>query len=440
LRTNALTQTFQSAGFDPEDATSRAALIGQACLAHETAVQCAPDWAWFVPGRIEVFGKHTDYAGGRTLVAAVPRGFAVVASGRDDHDVRVRDARVPGNGLLSASSRSIRYIDAVISRLAGNFPGAALGADITLLSDLQRAAGLSSSSALVVSIATALIRRGSLEARDEWRFALHSQYDLSDYLGAVENGQSFRSLPGDHGVGTHGGSEDHTAIVTSRAGRLTACRYAPLRPIGEVSFPEEWRFIVASSGIAAQKTGPALELYNRAASRARQIVELWNASGRPAQLTLGDLLESSADADHQLRALIAGTDQERCLAFERRLAHFQAEDARVPEAMRAFLGADRQTLARLASASQGDAGALLDNQTAETRTLSSLAAGAGGFAATSFGAGFGGSVWALADRDEADVVATRWLEAYRAACPVAGESAEWFVARPSPGRLELGLT
>ena len=34
----------------------------------------------FVPGRIEVLGKHTDYAGGRSLVAAVPRGFA--AEGR----------------------------------------------------------------------------------------------------------------------------------------------------------------------------------------------------------------------------------------------------------------------------------------------------------------------------------------------------------------------
>ena len=102
------------------------------------------------------------------------------------------------------------------TRLATNFPGSVLGIDITLLSDLPRAAGLSSSSALIVAVATALIRRAALETRDEWRAAIRSPDDLSDYLGAMENGQSFRSLAGDSGVGTHGGSEDHTAIVTSR--------------------------------------------------------------------------------------------------------------------------------------------------------------------------------------------------------------------------------
>ena len=50
-----------------------------------------PEWAWFVPGRIEIFGKHTDYAGGRSLITAVSRGFAVVAAPRDDELVLVTD-------------------------------------------------------------------------------------------------------------------------------------------------------------------------------------------------------------------------------------------------------------------------------------------------------------------------------------------------------------
>lgn len=37
--------------------------------------------SWFVPGRLEVLGKHTDYAGGRSLLAAVNRG--VTASAED---------------------------------------------------------------------------------------------------------------------------------------------------------------------------------------------------------------------------------------------------------------------------------------------------------------------------------------------------------------------
>ncbi|WP_220458772.1 galactokinase family protein [Schaalia sp. JY-X169] len=30
--------------------------------------------SWFVPGRVEVFGKHTDYAGGRSLLIASEQG------------------------------------------------------------------------------------------------------------------------------------------------------------------------------------------------------------------------------------------------------------------------------------------------------------------------------------------------------------------------------
>src|SRR5438552_16784872 len=48
--------------------------------------------AWFVPGRLEVLGKHTDYAGGRSLVCAIQRGHCFVAAPRDDSELRISDA------------------------------------------------------------------------------------------------------------------------------------------------------------------------------------------------------------------------------------------------------------------------------------------------------------------------------------------------------------
>ena len=39
--------------------------------------RCALFW---VPGRVEVAGKHTDYAGGRSLLAAATKGFCVVVA------------------------------------------------------------------------------------------------------------------------------------------------------------------------------------------------------------------------------------------------------------------------------------------------------------------------------------------------------------------------
>ena len=58
---------------------------------------------WFVPGRIEVLGKHTDYAGGRSLLCAVGRGFCVAASprARPDPARRRRGPEAGGRGRRS---------------------------------------------------------------------------------------------------------------------------------------------------------------------------------------------------------------------------------------------------------------------------------------------------------------------------------------------------
>ena len=46
----------------------------------------------FVPGRIEILGKHTDYAGGRSITCAAERGFAVAYAPRADAVLRIVDA------------------------------------------------------------------------------------------------------------------------------------------------------------------------------------------------------------------------------------------------------------------------------------------------------------------------------------------------------------
>ncbi len=53
---------------------------------HADDVKCHCYW---VPGRIEVVGKHTDYAGGRSLLCAISRGFACVSVDNDDGIVNV---------------------------------------------------------------------------------------------------------------------------------------------------------------------------------------------------------------------------------------------------------------------------------------------------------------------------------------------------------------
>ncbi len=386
--------------------------------------------AWWVPGRLEVFGKHTDYAGGRTLVCAVPRGFGVAASPRDDGIINVVDARNNERVTLQpARDESFsgwrNYVHVVARRLARNFPGQPVGADVVFASDLPRASGMSSSSALMISIATALIRIGALERRDQWQSNIRSPLDAAGYFACVENGSSFGSLQGDSGVGTHGGSEDHAAILTGEPGRLSAFRFVPMRPDATCVVPDAWRFVLASSGVPSEKTGSAKEKYNRLSRATRALLEIWNRAEPPAP-SLGAALASQPDAAGRLRELVRrqAIPDWTPEALIRRLDHFVREDARVPAALAAFDATDAAQLRALATESQADAETLLDNQVPATADLARSARELGAMGACGFGAGFGGSVWALVERDAAAAFASRW-------------SPHAFVALPGPPALEL---
>jgi galactokinase len=108
----------------------------------------------------------------------------------------------------------------------------------------------------------------------------------------------------------------------------------------------------------------------------------------------------------------------------------------VPAALAAFRASDARALGRLSDASQQDADMLLANQVPETRALARLALEHGAFGASSFGAGFGGSVWALVEDADAHGFADRWLTSYRELYRDLAR-VEAFVTRPAPGVIDL---
>jgi len=330
-----------------------------------------------------------------------------------------------------------RYVAVTAARLARNFPGAAFGADIGFASDLPRAAGMSSSSALVVGTATALIHAAHLRDRDEWRSNIRSAVDEAGYLACIENGRSFGTLEGDRGVGTHGGSEDHAAMVAGTARACTGFAFVPLRHLGTVPMPDGWSVVVATSGIGSHKTGTERDAYNRLSEGASVLLKLWNASHSKCD-SLAEAVASGTGALEELQRQIRDTAVDGWTAetLAGRLAHFIGEDGRVGEAMAAFRNSDRDALGRLSAESQTDAVHRLRNQVAETAALVRVARQTGAFAARSFGAGFGGSAWAMVDRD-AGGFAGRWLAAYRGEYPEAGGRALAFVANPGPPVIEL---
>ena len=96
---------------------------------------------------------------------------------------------------------------------------------------------------------------------------------------------------------------------------------------------------------------------------------------------------------------------------------------------------DREEFGRLAAESQADAELLLANQVPETSALVRVARDAGAVAARSFGAGFGGSAWAMIEsaggKDDRQFL-DRWMSAYRNTCPEASAHSVAFVSKPGP--------
>jgi galactokinase len=445
---HALDERLALAGMSHEEVGRKTRLFGLAstALARRHALRL------WVPGRIEFLGKHTDYAGGRSLVCTVERGFAVAASPRDDRTVRLTDA-VSGDRVETELSQTLppadgtwaNYAITVVRRIARNFPGPLRGADIAFASDLPPAAGLSSSSALVVATFLTLSDLNALAAHEEYRAAIANADDLAGYLGAVEGGAPYRTLAGDRGVGTFSGSQDHTAILCSRAGALVQYAFAPVRFERMVPLPSDHVFVIGASGVLAEKTGAALELYNRQARRVYALLDRWRAATGRNDVTLGAVLASSGDALARLRAIVrdpavrsAGGDGFEVSDLVTRLDQFAAEaDEIIPAAGDALERGDLAALGQLVDRSQRGAELLLGNQVPETFHLARSARSLGAAAASAFGAGFGGSVWALVRRDDAERFERCWRESYEMHFPQHADRATFFITTAGPAAMRL---
>jgi galactokinase len=288
----------------------------------------------------------------------------------------------------------------------------------------------------VTALVTALVDRNALESRPEFAAAIRTPEDLAGYLGAVENGLAFGPLAGDHGVGTAGGSEDHTAILWCRAGRLSRYAFLPVRFEGLVPLPATHVFAVAVSGVVAAKAGGALAHYNELARVARVLAEEWRRATGRADATLGAILDSSPDAGDRLAAIVRQSGEADVLLA--RLRQFRAECAEIiPGVVAALAAGDLSALGPLVDRSQAGAVEGLRNQVPQTVALQRTARALGAVASSAFGAGFGGSVWALVARADADRFLAEWAARYRAEFPAAGAHAEFFATPAAPGLIRL---
>ncbi len=397
---------------------------------------------YVVPGRIELVGKHVDYAGGRSLTCAVD-----VALQADAEALSVPVLRVDGgpergtvampldaNVTATDASWSV-YVAAVARRFARDFPHFRRGASVRLSGNLPEGAGLSSSSALIVALGTALADANDASTDAEWTRAIPNALARAEYFAAIETGAPYGEFAGEEGVGVRGGAQDPIAIICGEAGAVSQFSYLPARLERRIPWPSEYVLAVGVSGVHAIKTGNAQQQYNQAAESMRALVRQWNAETGRHDETVAAALASGPDAADRLTRVAhsqAGVLDVGAEYLVPRLEQFREEvEVIVPGVGDALRDRDWSSLSRLVERSHALATSALRNQVPETGFLVWSARDLGAMAASAFGAGFGGAVWAMVRDEASKAFLETWRADYASAFPGRAAAAQWLVTRPA---------
>ena len=436
--TDSVTRQLVAAGMSTSAAEAKARLFDRI----SSGMPTAGTLRLFVPGRVEFLGKHTDYAGGKSLVAAIERGICLAAFPRADRTVVIRDVTRQltssfelGSEIAPLYGTWASYGVVVGRRIARNFPGTLGGAEIFLASDLSPAAGMSTSSALVTGFFHILSERNTLGRHPAYSTQITSPASLAEYLGAMENGSSYKALSGDSGVGTSGGSQDHAAILLSEPRSLLQCGFDPVCKEATIPFPRALAFVIGVSGVVAEKTGNVQGAYNRISRATRRMLQRWNLATGRNEATLMAALSRDPEGHQRLREMIQSDDDpefDRSTLLARLEQVVMETTVLIPDAVDALRRGDLAALGATIEVSQLLAERMLGNQVPETMALARLARDQGAVAASAFGAGFGGSVYAVVNEDEAEEFMSRWSAQYMARFPLRAGNAEFFVTRPGP--------
>jgi galactokinase len=321
---------------------------------------------FLAPGRVNLIGEHTDYSGGLVLPAALDLGVTVTAVPADrirlhsDGDPRPVDVAADGSGPLPTGWG--RFVAAVAAQLAA-LGRPAVGIEGSLSSTVPAGAGLSSSAALEVAVATALCAVAD--------FALEPLVLAAACRNAEEEA-----------VGVPCGILDQAASVLGEQGHAILLDCGSLAH-DAVPLPDGLRLLVVDSGErhAHESSGYA--------ERRRELEAGLAELGWPAPSTL-----DPAELER-----IDGVPL-------RRVRHVVTENARVREAVVALREGDEPRLGTLFRASHESMRDDYEITTPGLDELVDLAYAAGAVAARMTGGGFGGSIVALVHADEAERIAT----------------------------------
>lgn len=360
------------------------------------------------PGRVNVIGEHTDYNDGFVMPAALEFETVVAAAPRADRRLRLYTMTMDEtrefdlDALEAARHQWSDYVFGVAVMLEKS--GVRLvGADLVVSTDVPLGAGLSSSAALEVSAAHALLTAAGLPfvPLDAAKIGQKAE---NDYVG-------MRCGIMDQ-YASACGVKDHALLID--------CRSLESRP---VPIPSSVKLLIANSNVKHRHAGGE---YNARREACEEGVRLL----APALGPIKALRDVSPEALDRHRALLPELIYRRC-------RHIVTENARVLEAERALNAGDFPACGRAMNASQASMRDDFEITCKEIDILAALGQAIDGVHGSRMtGGGFGGCTVSLVDAGAVDEATGTLVESYRAAT---GLEAEVFVCSPSAGASLVAL-
>lgn len=227
-------------------------------------------------GRINLMGMHIDHRGGSVNPIAIKEMF-MVAEARDDDSVVLRDVYTdkfkeetfrirdclpevkikswdawchdelekrktdPSITWSNYVRSAVLYLQSLHTRDDGMFEPALRGMNVMFYSSVPRAAGLSSSSSIVVASACACMRINDLHL------------DPMEFIDVCGYGEWY--------VGTRGGSGDHAAILFGKRNAVLHINNHPFA-VKSVPFPDNYRIVLANSLVKSNKRVGTRDAFN----------------------------------------------------------------------------------------------------------------------------------------------------------------------------------
>src|SRR5271157_3353340 len=355
------------------------------------------------PGRVNLIGEHTDYNDGFVMPAALEFATLVAASPRPDRRLNVYSVIMGESRAfdLDAPAETGRhdwsdYIFGVALMLERS--GRRLsGADLVVSTDVPLGSGLSSSAALEVSSAHALLTASGLPF-EPIAMAKICQQAENDY------------------VGMRCGIMDQYIAACGVAGHalLIDCRSLESR---SVPIASNLRLLIANSAVRHQHAGGE---YNARREACEEGVRLLSRTPGPIK-ALRDVTPDELEASRRkLPDLIY-----------RRCRHIVTENARVLEAEQALKAGDFAACGRAMNQSHVSMRDDFEITCPEVDTLVGLAQTIEGvYGSRMTGGGFGGCTVSLVEASAVERASRIMIDGYRVAT---GLEAEIFACAPSDG-------